>query len=320
VDDLATYFTLTSHDISFVLKQRRDHNRLGFAILLCTLRYLGFCPSSFSEIPLIVANYIGRQLKISPHQLAEYGSRTQTKSEHLQTIQQYLGFRKIDKARLHEFSEWLIHRALEHDSPSLLLTWLCQKFLSEKLLRPGITVLEGMIVNARNKVQEITFDKLCANISEERRALLDQLLVKDVNIRQTPLSWLRYGETAHSPEAILNVIKKLNYIRSFEVETWDFKLLNPNRIKLLTQLGRRSTNQALQRTYPQRRYPILMAFLKQTLADATDELIELFDRCLWNCYSRSRRELEKLKLEKSKIINEKIIMLEFIGDVILDKR
>jgi hypothetical protein len=29
-----------------------------------------------------------------------------------------------------------------------------------------------------------------------------------------------------------------------------------------------------------RRYPILVAFLSQTLVDLTDEVIDLFDRCL----------------------------------------
>ncbi len=51
-----------------------------------------------------------------------------------------------------------------------------------------------------------------------------------------------------------------------------------NRLKRLAQVARRSSGQALQRMPEERRYPTLVAFLHQTLSDATDEAIDLFDR------------------------------------------
>ena len=56
-------------------------------------------------------------------------------------------------------------------------------------------------------------------------------------------------------------------------------LLNPNRQKFLARLGRKYTVQALRRMGPERRYPILLSFLKQTLIDLTDESIDIFDVC-----------------------------------------
>ena len=58
------------------------------------------------------------------------------------------------------------------------------------------------------------------------------------------------------------------------VEAWDVSGLTPNRVKLLAQLGRKSTNQMLQRMAPERRYPILAAFLTETAMDITDDIIE----------------------------------------------
>ena len=68
--------------------------------------------------------------------------------------------------------------------------------------------------------------------------------------------------------------------------------LSPNRLKFLAQIARRSTNQALQRMPERRRYPILVAFLYQTLVDLTDEALDLFDRCLADAYHRASRDLE----------------------------
>lgn len=44
--DIGRFFTLTKQDLERVAQQRGDHNRLGFALQLCTLRYLGFLPDN----------------------------------------------------------------------------------------------------------------------------------------------------------------------------------------------------------------------------------------------------------------------------------
>jgi hypothetical protein len=49
--DLVVYFTLTPKDKKTAQRQYRQHNQLGFALLLCTLRYLGFFPTELSNMP-----------------------------------------------------------------------------------------------------------------------------------------------------------------------------------------------------------------------------------------------------------------------------
>ena len=39
-------------------------NRLGFAVSLCAVRYLGFCPEDLAAAPGNVAFYVGHQLGI----------------------------------------------------------------------------------------------------------------------------------------------------------------------------------------------------------------------------------------------------------------
>jgi hypothetical protein len=65
-----------------------------------------------------------------------------------------------------------------------------------------------------------------------------------------------------------------------------------NRLKLLARIGKRATNQALERMLEERRYPILVAFLSQTVAETIDEAVDLFDRCLAEADSRAGRELD----------------------------
>ena len=79
------------------------------------------------------------------------------------------------------------------------------------------------------------------------------------------------------------------------MDQWDLASLNPNRAKWLAQIGWKSTNQYLQRMPPQRRYPVLVAFLQQALLHHTDVAVELFDQCLWGCHSEAKQELEEFR-------------------------
>ena len=47
-EDLITFFTLSDKDTTVVAKQRGSTNRLGFALQICALRYLGFAPDDLS--------------------------------------------------------------------------------------------------------------------------------------------------------------------------------------------------------------------------------------------------------------------------------
>ena len=68
----------------------------------------------------------------------------------------------------------------------------------------------------------------------------------------------------------------------------------------------------------ERRYPILLALLNQSLIEITDETIEIYDRCLWDCYNGAKNDLEAFKKEVYKSSNEKLILLKEVGKLVLD--
>ena len=192
----------------------------------------------------------------------------------------------------------------------------CQRLYAQKVLRPGVTTLERMVVTARGQAQEETYRRLAFLISEKNKDLLDNLLIP--NEKRTPIFWLRQGATANTPRSILEATQKLNFLHAGGVDQWDLSSINPNRQKFLAQIGRRSTNQALQRMDQKRRFPILISFLRQSLEDIIDELVDVFDRCLTDCYARARNELKEFHQAIAKKTNEKLILFHDIGKILLD--
>ena len=88
--DLETYFTLSRADRSQIPRTTSAANRLGFALQLGTLRFLGFCPDDLSTAPEAVVAFVAEQLDVAPGELARYGRRGQTRTEHLRQIRRYL--------------------------------------------------------------------------------------------------------------------------------------------------------------------------------------------------------------------------------------
>jgi hypothetical protein len=64
------------------------------------------------------------------------------------------------------------------------------KLASEKVVRPGVTVLERMVIAARRGAERETMKRLTAVLDEPGRALLVRLLIPDESTARTLLTWL----------------------------------------------------------------------------------------------------------------------------------
>ena len=317
-NDIITFFTLSELDLAQIPVYSAPYNRLGFALQLCALRYLGFSPEDLSTVPTDALEYLGKLLSVSPSELQEYGNRPQTKAEHLQKVMKYLSFRKATPIDLEIFNAWLLERALEHDRPSLLLQMACKKLHQEKIVRPGITVLERTIIAVRSESQREVYRRLSPVLTNDLKNAMDKIVAPDSSGERTMLFWLRKSASQNTPKSILKSIDKLNWLKSLGVHDWEILSINPNRLKLLAQLGRKYSKQSLFRASDERRYPILIALFYQSLVDLIDETIDIFDRYLAESYAKSERKLDEFKKSVDRSKNEKVWYLRDIGSRILN--
>jgi hypothetical protein len=91
-EQLARHFHLDIADQEIIQTLRGDHNRLGFALMLCSARFLGAFPDSETEVPKSVRVTLARQIALEPDaSLSGYfGSRQ--RERHLAAIQESYGF------------------------------------------------------------------------------------------------------------------------------------------------------------------------------------------------------------------------------------
>jgi TnpA family transposase len=83
---IAKYYTLNDFDITVILEQRKDYNRIGFALQLCCLRYPGWTLTNINDIPEIIVHYVASQINADTRDLQAYGLLEKTRLEHLQKL------------------------------------------------------------------------------------------------------------------------------------------------------------------------------------------------------------------------------------------
>jgi TnpA family transposase len=87
--ELDRYFFLDDSDLEKMQAKRRSNARIGFAVQLTSVRYLGRFMPVPRQVPAEVAEYLAEQLSIAdPSCLKEYGERDGTARTHAGEIQE----------------------------------------------------------------------------------------------------------------------------------------------------------------------------------------------------------------------------------------
>jgi TnpA family transposase len=88
--ELIRLYTFSEQDLSVINQRRGDANRLGFAILMCGLRYPGRALTASELPPNALLTMVARQLGLDPNVWVQYAEREETRREHLSELRIFL--------------------------------------------------------------------------------------------------------------------------------------------------------------------------------------------------------------------------------------
>jgi hypothetical protein len=80
-----------------------------------------------------------------------------------------------------ELRQFLLDRAMEHDSPTLLFNLATEYLISAKVIRPGLVMLMELIGWAR-AAASLTHQKVAHLLAPQMTADLDRLLMVDAGL------------------------------------------------------------------------------------------------------------------------------------------
>jgi hypothetical protein len=148
LQDLRGSFTLKAADRDLVFAQHGPA-RVGVAVALCALRFMGFVPDDLASLPEHALVWVCEQVEADPADVLAYRRRAQTRSEDLAAVRSHLGFRAASAQDLDALARWLVGRAVEHDQPSALFSLAAEHLLARQIARPSVEQLARLIATAR---------------------------------------------------------------------------------------------------------------------------------------------------------------------------
>lgn len=319
--DLSRYFHLDDVDHQFIASKRGDHNRLGFATQLTTVRFLGRFLDDINQVPFGVLSILAKQLKLSDPQsfILNYQNQRQ-RLRHIDEIRTYYGYVEITQRPVGFcLTRWLYALCWTGtDRPSILfdraVTWL----MAHKVLLPGCSTLERYIARLRSRVEERLWRALNNNINHKHKSRLESLLVVPAGSRQSELDRLRTGPIKISTPSLIHALYRLQSVRSLGVTLPAPARIPATRIAALARFAGSAKVSAILRLPHSRRLATLVAFAYCLEATAQDDALEVLEGIMRDIYGGAVKADKKIRLRTLKDLDEAASTLANACQMLLD--
>ena len=274
------HYTLSSEDLALINRRRGDPNRLGFALILCSLRFPGRILQQGEQPPAALCAFVAEQLSLAATQFGDYAKRDQIRREHVLEIENALGLRPLTRGLYRELAAGLL--------PTALAT-LLEELRARRIVCPPLAAIERRAGSVRARKQRQLWRQLADELTDQQRQSLDQLLEVRVGGGQSTLAWLRQTAYAATTGNFPKLIERLSLVRALGIEPERATRVHQNYWLKLAREGGQSTVQHLAELEPLRRYATLTALRLELKATLTDEALSMFEPLVGQLFKKSER-------------------------------
>lgn len=255
--EIIKQYTFSQAELSLIEQKYQAHNRIGFAVMLCYLRFPGRPLGPKENPPEVMLEYISKQIHVPSSEFAKYRNRDQTRREHLSQLMAEMNSRHFTDENSRELQTWLLPIAQNTLQPTRIMSLLLDELRKRHILLPPPDRLEKLCVRARKRADTVTYQALTQELTKNQRKLLDGLLKTRPDSEFTQLTWLRQVPHAPAGKNILLLIKRLLEIRELGIpNTWKHSVPR-GRFERLSSEGLLMTTQNLGKASSHRRQATL---------------------------------------------------------------
>lgn len=298
-EEMIRDWTLSDDDKEEIGKSRKIF-RLYIAIQICAVRLYGRFLNQVHELSPHIVNYLGQQLDLPPSLVVQTPEREATYLEHRQNVLKYLGFQRFDENAQKHLEVWLEQKARQGMLPDELFEQAEYHLLAQRILLPGPSVLERLIIHICSTVHQQLFESVFQDLSPELRRAIDQLLKVSEGEQRSYFHHLKAYPPAATISSLQSYLERYQTVSATGIDDFEERMLTPAFLEYLFKQAKRYSAKDLKRFADHKRYTLMVCFLLETRKVLLDHLVTMHDQYLMdicrkakNIYEQKHRKLRK---------------------------
>ncbi|HAT2076573.1 TPA: Tn3 family transposase [Legionella pneumophila] len=318
-NQLDKYFYLDDKDKELIDACRRDYNKLGYALQLTTVRFLGTFLSNPIDVPNEVVCYLAKQLAVElPVDIALYLERKATRLAHCSEIRTLFDYQDLSGIWGYRLTRWLYSQAwFGNERPSILFERCTLWLTSRKVLLPGISTLTVLIAKVRDRMSKRLWQRLTLLVNTNQKEQLENLLLVPDGKRYSKLDELKKGPTHISSTGLVRALQRYQYIRDLGIGKINIGNIPKAKINHLARYVTVSWAPSIARMPDDRRIAVLFSFAYVYETKALDDALDLLDMLLTEISAAAKRLGQKKRIRSLGDLDKAALKLSDFGDLFL---
>jgi TnpA family transposase len=271
---------LNEEDRQLIRSKRKDHNRLGFAVQLTVVRFLGRFQTNMDRIPEELVLRVGEQLGITDplDEIRRYGGSPGTVRDHAREIAKEYGWISFAEGEPKLVAQLEAHLEITTAGPKAMtlraLTWLRKN----QVLLPSHTTLRNSVVACISRAEGALSKKICKKLTSVQIHAIDSLLEVPVGERTSRLDRLRRGVGEPNWTNFDRALARVDDIHALGFADVDVSDIPQRK---LAQLADRAMTERVGRLKDQSgKRAAVLAAIKQLERRALDDAIDMLDKLI----------------------------------------
>ena len=316
--EMLHHYTLSDDDLEIIRARRRPHNRFGFALQLCALRYPGRLLTPGEVIPLAVTRFLAAQVGLKPDDLAGYATREETRHEHLATLREQYGYRMFSGRGARDLKGWLQDAAEGARSNDDLARRFVEQCRATRTILPGVTIIERLCADALVAAERRIESRIAERLDDATRTRLDALLTEDAGGSVTRFVWLRQFEAGQNSADMNRLLDRLEFLQRLGLTETVLAGVPPHRTASLRRQGERYFAGDLRDISGDRRLAILAVCVLEWRSALADAIVETHDRIVGKTWREAKSRCDARAEDAKAALKDTLQSFATLGSALLE--
>lgn len=286
-ESLIRHYSLSPADRLEIELRRRKHNRLGFAVQLCLMRYPGRVLGAEETPPRAMLRYVADQIGAAPEAFALYARREETRRDHTARLMVYLNTRSATAQDRRAALLAAIQSATMSDDGAAIASSIVTTFHERGSLLPAIDTIERIGLAGRAIARRRAERTLIEDIPLDTLQSLDKLLEVDPAIGQTRFHWLRSAPEAPGASNLVGLTERIGFLRKLKIDPKLQSRISSGRWDQMIREGNATPAWLANDFNASRRHALILAQAIKLGQKLTDDAVSMFIKLMGRLFSKA---------------------------------